>query len=119
MFLFCKAHEALGGEPSYWAAAERAGEAVWERGLLTKGPGGGAAGRLVGWGFRIEQDGCQASSVVLSLTVLCLQASPNAACHGVSGSAYALLRLHRSAGDAAGKAKWLHRAQQCALFMEG
>lgn len=80
MFLFCKAHEALGGDPSYWAAAERAGEAVWERGLLTKGPG---------------------------------------ACHGVSGSAFALLRLHRSAGDEAGRAKWLHRAQQFALFMEG
>ena len=38
VFLFCKAHQAL-GDPAFWAAAQRAGEAVWQRGLLTKGPG--------------------------------------------------------------------------------
>ncbi len=79
VFLFCKAHEQLGGSGSdggaYLAAAERSGEAVWERGLLRKGPG---------------------------------------SCHGVSGNAYAMLRLHRSTGQD----RWLYRAWQLAQFME-
>jgi hypothetical protein len=45
------------GDPSYLAAALRAGELVWQRGLLRKGPG---------------------------------------LCHGVSGNAYALLRLYKT-----------------------
>lgn len=46
VLLWCKAHAAL-GEPAYLAAAERAGEAVWQRGLLKKGPGAchGVSGR--------------------------------------------------------------------------
>ncbi|KAL4449388.1 hypothetical protein ABPG77_007032 [Micractinium sp. CCAP 211/92] len=78
VFLFCQAAESLGAEAGapYLAAALRAGQAVWERGLLTKGPG---------------------------------------LCHGVSGSAYALLRLHKATGEA----RWLHRALQFAAFMEG
>ena len=76
VFLFAQAHEACGEAPGgpYLRAALRGGEAVWERGLLRKGPG---------------------------------------ACHGVSGSAYALLRLWRATGDEV----WLHRAAQFALFM--
>eukprot|EP00887_Chlorella_sp_A99_P007482 scaffold2.g7482.t1 len=38
VFLLCKAHEVLGA-PEHLAAALRSGEAVWERGLLRKGPG--------------------------------------------------------------------------------
>ncbi|KAL4448123.1 hypothetical protein ABPG75_005342 [Micractinium tetrahymenae] len=78
VFLFCQAAASLGpqaGAP-YLAAAQRAGQSVWERGLLKKGPG---------------------------------------CCHGVSGSVYALLRLHKATGDA----RWLHRALQFAAFMEG
>lgn len=62
VFLFCQASESLGpqtGAP-FLAAALRAGQAVWDRGLLKKGPG---------------------------------------LCHGVSGSAYALLRLYKATGD--------------------
>jgi hypothetical protein len=87
VFLMAQAHEALGGgggggggeaaAASEWLrAALRAGEAVWERGLLRKGPG---------------------------------------ACHGVSGNAYALLRVWRATGDA----RWLRRAAQFAAFMGG
>lgn len=36
------------------------------------------------------------------------------ACHGVSGSAYALLALQRATGNA----MWLHRGLQFAEFME-
>ncbi|PSC68070.1 lanC 3 isoform X3 isoform A [Micractinium conductrix] len=77
VYLFCKAHEAVGGGSgrAYLAAAERAGEAVWEHGLLKKGPG---------------------------------------ACHGVSGSALALLRLYRATGSD----RWLHRALQFAAFTD-
>ncbi|PRW44886.1 lanC 3 isoform X3 isoform A [Chlorella sorokiniana] len=78
VLLFCKAHEQL-GDPVYLAAAQRSGEAVWQRGLLKKGPG---------------------------------------ACHGVSGSAYALLRLYRSCPPGPARDKWLHRARQFALFMD-
>lgn len=35
VLLFCKAHEQL-GDAAYLAAAQRSGEAVWERGLLKK-----------------------------------------------------------------------------------
>ena len=71
--LLCKAYREL-GDASLLEAALRAGQAIWQRGLLKKGPG---------------------------------------ACHGISGNAYALLRLNRTTGDPA----WLHRAQQFALFM--
>ena len=59
----------------YMAVAERAGEAIWERGLLKKGPG---------------------------------------ACHGISGNAYALLKLYKETKDE----KWLYRAVQFAEFMD-
>lgn len=36
VFLLCKAHEQLGPSGGYLAAAERSGEAVWQRGLLRK-----------------------------------------------------------------------------------
>ena len=36
-------------------------------------------------------------------------------CHGVSGSAYAQLALHRATGEA----RYLHRAVQMAMFMRG
>ena len=75
VFLFCKAHQQMGGaDARFLAAAQRSGEAVRERGLLKKGPG---------------------------------------CCHGVSGSAYALLRLYRTTGQD----KWLHRALEFAKFM--
>ncbi|KAI3426499.1 hypothetical protein D9Q98_008864 [Chlorella vulgaris] len=74
VFLLCKAHEQLGPSGGYLAAAERSGEAVWQRGLLRKG------------------NGC---------------------CHGITGSAYALLRLYHTTKEA----KWLHRAVQFAEFM--
>lgn len=35
VLLFCKAHEQL-GDPAYLEAAQRSGEAVWQRGLLKK-----------------------------------------------------------------------------------
>ena len=38
VFLLCRAHEVLGAA-RYLEAALRSGEAVWERGLLRKGPG--------------------------------------------------------------------------------
>lgn len=52
VYLFCKAHEAVGGGSgrAYLAAAERAGEAVWEHGLLKKGPGGVGWVGMAGWG---------------------------------------------------------------------
>jgi Lanthionine synthetase C-like protein len=59
----------------YLAVAERAGEAIWQRGLLTKGPG---------------------------------------ACHGISGNAFALLKLFKETKDE----KWLFRAVQFADFMD-
>jgi hypothetical protein len=75
VFLWCAAHEVLGGaDAAYLRAAERAGELVWARGLLKKGPG---------------------------------------LCHGVSGNAYALLRLWRATRDD----KWLQRARAFAGFM--
>lgn len=55
-------------------AALRAGEIIWQKGLLHKGPG---------------------------------------ACHGVSGNAYALLRLYQATGDR----KWLYRSYQFASFL--
>jgi hypothetical protein len=39
VFLLCKAYEQL-GNMEYLEAALRSGQAVWERGLLKKGPGG-------------------------------------------------------------------------------
>ena len=83
VLLFCKAHQQLSvagrGGPAYLDTARRAGEAVWQRGLLKKGPG---------------------------------------ACHGVSGSAYALLALHRACPEGPERSQWLARAQQFALFMD-
>lgn len=38
IFLFSRAHKVF-GKPEYVHAAERAGEAVWQKGLLRKGPG--------------------------------------------------------------------------------
>jgi hypothetical protein len=72
---FCARQQVL-GDTRYLEAAERSGEAVWDRGLLTKGPG---------------------------------------ACHGVSGNAFALLRLYRTTGDE----RWLTRAWAFAEFTNG
>ena len=74
VFLFSQAYAVL-GERRFLEAAMRAGEVVWTRGLLRKGPG---------------------------------------ACHGISGNAYALLRLYKTTQDD----KWLHRALQFAEFMQ-
>lgn len=74
VFLFTQAEKVLGGDGRYMEVALRAGEAVWRRGLLRKGPG---------------------------------------VCHGVSGSAYAFLRLFKETKDE----KWLYRAGQFADFM--
>lgn len=53
----CVPIQVLGDNPAYLPAALRAGELVWQQGLLFKGPG---------------------------------------LCHGVSGNAYALLRLYKT-----------------------
>ena len=74
VFLFTQAEKVLRGNGRYLNVALRAGEAVWKRGLLRKGPG---------------------------------------ICHGISGNAYALLRLYKATGDE----KWLYRAGQFAEFM--
>ena len=73
VFLFTEAEKVF-GSGKYMQVALRAGESVWERGLLKKGPG---------------------------------------LCHGVSGSAYALLKLYKETKDE----KWLRRAVQFARFM--
>jgi len=75
VYLFTKAAEVLPEEASvYLAAACRAGDLVWEEGLLKKGPG---------------------------------------LCHGVSGNAYALLRLCKATGED----KWLRSCEHFATFM--
>lgn len=81
VFLFSQAHMARdafspGKGEEYLAAALRAGDSVWRRGLLKKGPG---------------------------------------LCHGISGNAYALLRLFKCTRDP----KWLYRAVKFAEFMWG
>eukprot|EP00878_Enallax_costatus_P024698 GHUV01026378.1.p1 GENE.GHUV01026378.1~~GHUV01026378.1.p1 ORF type:complete len:230 (+),score=71.86 GHUV01026378.1:815-1504(+) len=73
VYLFSKAYEVF-GEHAYFDAAVRAGELVWQQGLLKKGPG---------------------------------------LCHGVSGNAYALLRLWKATKDPV----WLQRGQLFAAFM--
>ena len=136
MFLFCKAHEQL-GDPAYLAAAQRSGEAVWQRGLLKK-VGGRAQGlQRAAEIRRASCDGLLPDSFVASRTqdytaavavLLCSSHAPPTricampqgpgACHGVSGSAYALLRLYRSCPPGPARDKWLHRARQFALFMD-
>ncbi len=137
VFLFCKAHEQL-GDPAYLAAAQRSGEAVWQRGLLKK-VGGRAQGlQRAAEIRRASCDGLLPDSFVASRTqdytaavavLLCSSHAPPTricampqgpgACHGVSGSAYALLRLYRSCPPGPARDKWLHRARQFALFMDG
>ncbi len=83
VFLFTQAEKVLnknnreGGKEAgrYLAVAERAGEAIWQRGLLKKGPG---------------------------------------ICHGISGNAFALLKLYKETKDE----KWLYRAIQFAEFTD-
>ncbi len=79
VYLFTQAEKVLitskDQKGRYLAVAERAGEAIWQRGLLKKGPG---------------------------------------ACHGVSGNAFALLKLYKETKED----KWLHRAVQFAEFMD-
>lgn len=75
VFLFAKAAEVFPrGRDVFLSAVERAGEVIWERGLLKKGPG---------------------------------------LCHGVSGSAYALLCVYQATGDE----KWIHRATEFGKYM--
>ena len=123
MFLFCKAHEQL-GDPAYLAAAERSGEAVWQRGLLKKArgqlPGREAPSHGITTGDpRGQALRCGGKRLPRSHGVRLSSALQGpGACHGVSGSAYALLRLYRSCPPGPGRDKWLHRAQQFALFMD-
>ncbi|PAA74988.1 hypothetical protein BOX15_Mlig024892g1, partial [Macrostomum lignano] len=79
--LYARAHRVWGGSRYLQAVQASADNAVWQRGLLRKGPG---------------------------------------ICHGVAGSGYAFLLLHRLllvANSSTWNSKYLHRARQFAQFM--
>jgi hypothetical protein len=100
VFLWCKAYQQL-GDATYLRAAERSGEAVWEQGLLKKGPGGHGLADLCQW-------------LALACPHIDNVLEPGSgACHGISGSSYALIALYRTTGEES----WLHRAVKFAEFM--
>lgn len=102
-------------DPSYLAVAERAAQLVWERGLLRKGWGlchgisGNAYALLYLWRMLEE---CTAAAA----------GGPSTATGGnVEAAAAAAARPSPTAvvqAAVSGRAKWLHRARQFALFLQ-
>ncbi|GFR52268.1 hypothetical protein Agub_g14803 [Astrephomene gubernaculifera] len=105
VFMWCKAYQVF-GEPPYLAAAERAGEVVWQLGLLRKGHGlcHGTSGNAYAL-LALHRATRAAAAAAEAAAAAAAAASPSSSSPASPSSSSS------SAPSLASSARWLHRAR--------
>lgn len=110
IYLFAKAYIVYGDE-RYLNACVLAGELVWKKGLLKKGPGKSSIAYTIN---SIPHDIIILQYCITSITYCVVFTG---ICHGVAGNGYVFLLLHRLLREPERAGKNLYRATKFAEFL--